>query len=123
MCHALDLFLDFTGRWDEMLSFHQQAEVKAVAAADHDEAGWRAFHAGWVHYLRGQADAVLTCADRAAEHWQTAQSGARERATAVRLRGQGRQLKRDYPAAIAAYREAIELDRSLSAESRARPSA
>ena len=54
---------------------NQQAEAKAVAAGDHDNAGWRAYQAGWVHYLRGQADAVLACADRAAAHWQTAQVG------------------------------------------------
>ena len=34
-----------------------------------------------------------------------------------RLRGVGHQLARDYPAAIAAYREALELRRSLSPES------
>ena len=96
---------------------NQQAEAKAVAAGDHDNAGWRAYQAGWVHYLREQADAVLACADRAAAHWQTAQAGARERAFAIRLRGLGHQLKADYPAAIAAYREALDLYRSLSAES------
>ena len=96
---------------------NQQAEAKAVAAGDHDNAGWRAYQAGWVHCLRQQADAVLACADRAAAHWQTAQAGARERATAIRLRGIGHQLKKDYPAAIAAYREALDLYRSLSAES------
>ena len=87
VCDALSYFLDFTGRWDEWLSLNQQAEAKAVAAGDHDKAGWRAYQAGWVHYLREQADAVLACADRAAAHWQTAQAGARERAFAIRLRG------------------------------------
>ena len=46
-----------------------------------------------------------------------AKAGARERAIAIRLRGIGHQLKKDYPAAIAAYREALELLRSLAAES------
>jgi len=117
VCSALYLFLDFTGRWDERLSLSQQAEAKAVAAGDHNNAGWRAYQAGLVHDLRGQADAVLACADRAAAHWQTAQAGAHERATAVCLRGLGHQLKRDYPAAIVAYREALDLWRGLSAES------
>ena len=117
VCAALRFFLEFTGRWDEWLSLEQQAEAKAVAAGDHDNAGWRAYQAGWVHYLRQQADAVLNCADRAAAHWQTAQAGARERAFAIRLRGLGHQLKKDYPAAIAAYREALDLYRTLSAES------
>ena len=44
-------------------------------------------------------------------------SGARERAFAIQLRGVGHRLKKDYPAAIADYREALELHRSLSAES------
>ena len=87
VCDALDDFLNFTGRWDEWLSLEQQAEAKAVAGGDHDNAGWRAFQAGYVHYLREQADAVLNCADRAAAHWQIAQAGARERAIAIRLRG------------------------------------
>jgi len=114
VCAALRFFFEFTGRWDEWLSLEQQAEAKAVAAGDHDKAGWRAFQSGWVPYLRKQADAVLACADRATAHWQTAQAGARERANAIRLRGIGHRLKVHYPAAIAAYREALDLYRSLS---------
>jgi hypothetical protein len=72
VCDALGDFLNFTGRWDERLSLNQQAEAKAVAAGDHDKAGWRAFQAGYVYCLREQADAVLACADRAAAHWQAA---------------------------------------------------
>ncbi|MGH8510350.1 MAG: tetratricopeptide repeat protein [Gammaproteobacteria bacterium] len=117
VCEALQDFLNFTGCWDERLSLSQQAEARAVAADDHDKAGWRAFQSGWIHYLRGQADAVLNCADRAQAHWQTAKSGARERATAIRLRGIGHGLKKDYPAAIANYREALDLFRTVSAES------
>jgi len=124
VCIALDGFLDFTGRWDEWLALSQQAEARAVAAGDHDNAGWRAYQAGWVHRLRGQAEAVLACADRAAAHWQQAfppgspgQAGTRERATALRLRGLGHRLQEDYPAAIAAFREVVELFRSLAAES------
>lgn len=87
--------------------------------------------AGWIHALREQADAVLACADRAAAHWNAAfspgnssspsgksvQAGARERATAIRLRGTGYHFKKDYPAAITAHREALDLDRGLSAAS------
>ncbi|WP_397196733.1 tetratricopeptide repeat protein [Nodosilinea sp. LEGE 07298] len=58
---------------------------------------------------------MLAWADRAATHWQAA--GARERAVAIGLRGIGHQLKQDYPTAISAYREALDLYRSLSAES------
>ena len=117
VCDALADFLNFTGRWDERLSLNLQAEAKAVAAVDHDKAGWRANHAGRVHYLREQGNEVLACAGRAENHWRNAQAGARERAVAISLRGLGHKLKQDYPAAIAAYREALDLDRTLSAES------
>ncbi len=117
VCEALSVFLNFTGRWDERLSLNQQAEAKSLAAGDHDKAGWRDYQAGWVYFLRGQGDAVLDCADRAAAHWQTAQSGARERSFAIRLRGHGHKLKKNYPSAIANYREVLALVRSLSAES------
>jgi tetratricopeptide (TPR) repeat protein len=108
-------FLDFTGRWDDLLWLHEQAEARALTAGDKENAGWRAYEAGWVYYLRGQADQVLACAARAAEHWQ--ESAPRNKATAIRLRGLGNRLKKDYPAAIAAYREALDIYRALSPES------
>ena len=117
VCDALRFFLEFTGRWDEWQSLEQQAEAKAAAAGDYSKAGWRAYQTGWVHYLRQQADEVLVYAERAAAHWQIAKAGVRERATAIQLRGLGHKLKKDYPAAIAAYCEVLALDRSLSAES------
>jgi ATP/maltotriose-dependent transcriptional regulator MalT len=117
VCDALGQFLHFQGRWDENVALCEKAEARAVAAADYDNAGWRAHEAGFIHFLRQQADAVLTCADRAAAHWARAKGGARERAFAIRLRGLGHQLKAEYPAAIAAYREALEMLRSLDAES------
>jgi hypothetical protein len=46
VCDALRVFLNFQGRWDERLALSEKAEAKAVAAADHDKAGWRAYHAG-----------------------------------------------------------------------------
>jgi len=118
VCQALNKFLQFTGLWDEGLSLNQQGEAIAVAAGDYDNAGWRAYEAGWIHYLRRQADPVLAHADRAAAHWRDAKAGTRESATAIQLRGLGHKLKKDYPAAIAAYREILELLRSLSAESK-----
>ncbi len=58
---------------------------------------------------------MLACAARAAEHWQD--STPRNKAIAIRLRGLGHKLNKDYPAAIAAYREALEIYRSISPES------
>lgn len=124
--HGLDYFLNFTGRWDEWLSLNQQAETRAIAAGDHLNAGWRAYQAGWVHRLRRQAEAVLTCADRAAKHWNQAfslggpnfgQSGIRERAIAIDLRALGHRMNRDSQAAILAYQEAVALHRSVAVES------
>jgi tetratricopeptide (TPR) repeat protein len=117
VCDALAHFLEFTGRWDEWLSLSRQAETRAVAASDYSNAGWWAYLAGMVHKRRGQADPVLAYADRAAAHWTKAKASARERAIVIRLRGLGHQLKEDFPAAIAAFRESLELQRTLSAES------
>lgn len=119
VCDALRDFLDFIGHWDEWLALACDAEGRAVAARDFASAGRRAYDAGWVHCLRGQSAKVLACADLAEDHWHKAQAGTRERATAIRLRGHGHRLAKDYPAAIAAYREAVELWRSLDPESEA----
>jgi len=117
VCGALNIFLDFTGRWDELIALSRDAEDKAAVAKDFLKAGWRAFRTGWVHYLRAQSAEVLACADRAEAHWREAQAGAREQAIAISLRGNGHHLAGDYTAAITAYREVVELWRILSPES------
>lgn len=118
VCDALDRFLDFSGRWDEWLALSRQAEDRALAAGDYYHAGCRAYWLGWVHCLRGQATEVLACAEHCAAHWQQApQAGAREKAAAIRLRGLGHQLEENYPAALAAYREALTLYRTIDPES------
>lgn len=117
VCKALGDFLDYTGRWDEWLTLVHKAEAMAIAAGDHVRAGSRAYQAGWVHYLRQEASSVLACADRATAYFKDTQSGARQLAFAIQLRGHGHRLKKDYPAAIAAFSEALRLDRSLFKES------
>ncbi|HEV3467932.1 MAG TPA: tetratricopeptide repeat protein [Pyrinomonadaceae bacterium] len=117
VCEALRNFLDFTGRWDELLVLSRDAEAEAVAAKDFRNAGWRAHSAGWVYRLRGQSAEVLAYSDRAEAHWREAQAGVHELATALHLRGIGHRLAKDYPAAIAASRQAVELWRTLSPES------
>ncbi len=124
VCAALDDFLDFQGRWDEWLALCEKAEARAVAAADHVNASWRTYQIGWIHRLRQQADAVLTCAARAAGHWERAfpkgngaQADARERAGVIGLCAMGHRLNGEYPAAIAAYREALDLHRTRAVES------
>jgi tetratricopeptide (TPR) repeat protein len=88
-----------------------------VATGDYFQAGRRAYEAGWVHFLRGEAEAVLACADRAAAHWRFAQVGIPERAAATSLKGSGQRLRGDYPAAVEAHREALNLLRSEAVES------
>jgi tetratricopeptide (TPR) repeat protein len=60
---------------------------------------------------------VLACAGRCEAHWQKTNAGAREKALAIRLRGLGHQVERNYSAAIVAYQEAVNLWRALSPES------
>lgn len=115
LCGALVDFLNFTGRWDEWLSLSLRAEEKAVAAQDVYHAVWQAYQAARVYYRHDQSAEVLACAARAEQHW--AKADARERAFSIRLRGTGHRLAKDYPAAIAAYKEAVSLWRALSPES------
>jgi len=117
LCHALNQFLDFSGRWDERLSLSQQAEEKALAAGDFANAGWRAYQVGFLYSQRDQGREVLSCAARCEAHWQKADAKAREKAFAIRLRGLGHTLEQDYPAGIAAYQEALALLRTIAPES------
>jgi nucleoside phosphorylase/tetratricopeptide (TPR) repeat protein len=110
VCIALRRFLDFSGRWDAWLALSLQAEEQAVIADDFKNAGWRAYDAGWVYYLRGQASEVLACAIRCTTHWEDIpQIDVQERAIAIRLRGLGYGLDENYAAAIGAYQEVIAL--------------
>jgi len=116
VCSQLVHFLNFTGRWDDRIWLFEQAEARALASDDKENAGWRAYNAGYTYNLRNQPAEVLACAVRAAEHWQDRIPF--HKATAILLRGLGHKLNKDYPAAIAAYREALEIHRSISPESR-----
>jgi nucleoside phosphorylase/tetratricopeptide (TPR) repeat protein len=118
LCNALRNFLHFSGRWDGWQSLSRQTEEKAVAAKDFYYAGWRAFESGWVSFLRAQPDEVLASAARSAVHWAKApQGGTHEKATALRLRGLGYRLRRDFPVAIEAMKEALDLWRAITPES------
>lgn len=114
-CDKLVFFLDFTGRWDEAIWLFEQAEKRAIAFADKENAGWKAYRAGYLYDLRHQPAVVLACAKRAAEHWQD--SIPRNKAVAIVLRAIGHELGKDYPAAIAAYHETLDTFRSISPES------
>jgi tetratricopeptide (TPR) repeat protein len=117
LCDALNTFLQFSGRWDDSLWLVQQAEECAQAADDFHNAGWRAYKQGVVYGWRRQAPDVLACADRAEAHWKKAKAGAREQACAMGLHGLGHRLEKDYPAARAAFQQALKLDLTLAPES------
>lgn len=117
VCDALRTFLDYSGRWDELLSLQSEGENRAEQARDYDTAGWRAYFAGAWYERRGNFAEVLACADRATAYWQVARVGGRERAAATTLRGHGHLGAGDYHAAIAAYRNALDLLRSLAPNS------
>jgi len=114
-CAKLNRFLNFTGRWDDWLWLWEQAEKRAIATDNQEYAGWCTFWAGNIYSLRNQATEVLSCASRTAEFWQD--SSPEKKATAIHLRGIGHELEKDYSAAIAAYREVLEIHRSISLES------
>jgi tetratricopeptide (TPR) repeat protein len=114
VCRQLFRFLDFTGRWDDLIWFFEQSEARALVATDKENAGWQAYRAGYTFYIRNQPAKVLACATRAAEHWQD--SILRNKAIAIRLRAIGHKLNKDYPAAIAAYHETLEIQRNISPE-------
>ena len=111
----IDYFLDFTGRWDDALWLTRATEERALATNNKEEAGRRAYEAGWIYQLRNQPAEVLACAARAAQHWQD--STPRNKAIAIQLRGLGHRMNEAFPAAIAAFREVVEIDRSISPES------
>jgi nucleoside phosphorylase/tetratricopeptide (TPR) repeat protein len=118
VCDALFNFLNFSGRLDECLNLNQQAEEKALSVKDSFNAGWRAYQAGWIYHLRGQVTEVLACAEWCTVHWEKAQAGAGERAWAIRLRGIGHYIAKDYLTAIEAFQEALTLWRAIAPESR-----
>jgi tetratricopeptide (TPR) repeat protein len=115
VCYQLAFFLNFTGRWDEAIWLYEQAEARALAADDKENAGVRTYQAGLTYYHRSQPTEVLACAARAAEHWQN--STPRNKAIAIQLRGLGHILSNDYSSAINALREVVEIDRTISPES------
>lgn len=112
VCEQLVQFLDFTGRWDVVLWLCSAAEGRALSEGDKDRAGWRAYQAGMVYCNRSQAVELLACAERAAANW--ADSEPRQKAIVIALSGHDHELQQDYPAAIAAYREALEICHALS---------
>lgn len=117
ICDALFQPCNYNGRYDESLVLNNDAENCAIAAGDYNNAGWRAYNAGWIYVLRGQSKEVLDCANRAEAHWLKEKTGIREQAIAISLRGNGYELAKDYIAAITSFQQAVEFNKSLNSES------
>jgi nucleoside phosphorylase/tetratricopeptide (TPR) repeat protein len=111
-CGALNTFLQFSGRWDELISLNERAEEVALEAGDFRAAGQRAFDAGWIYNLRNQGTEALACAARCEAHWQKSGEGFEQKAQVLHLRGHGYQILKDYPAAITAYEGFMSLYRN-----------
>jgi tetratricopeptide (TPR) repeat protein len=115
VCDALDSFLNFSGRWDEWMKISTDAEKRAVAGGDFQNAGWRAYETGFIHYLRGQSAKVLTCAGKAEEYFGKTKA-ERGRDYAIRLRGVGYEINEEYEKAAEAYQESLQLCRALGVD-------
>ncbi len=113
VCNALEFYSEFSGRWDDWLALCKIAEKRALDSGDLSNAARRAHNAGWIYYLRQQAGEVTDSAGREAKYRAATQAGPSERASAIRLRGLGHRLNRDFPTAIADFEEALVLYRSV----------
>lgn len=117
VCDALADFLDCACRWDESIALNRLTEDKAVSQRDFWKAGLRACGEASVMFLRGNAEGVHAAVDRAAAHWQHITPSHFGLGILSRRRGMGYELQEDFPAALAAYRETLQLWRVGSPES------
>jgi len=114
--NALRTFLQFSGRWDEGLTLAREAEHKAFATNDFDNAGRRAIESCRIYYHRGLSSEILACADRADGYWKDRVVHPTDRAEVLRWRGDGYRLAHNYPAAIASFKEAVVIWRTIGPE-------
>lgn len=114
-CEQVSFFLDYSGRWRPGLELHAAAEAKALAGGDVRDAGWRAHSQAWLYNLQGDGASCLQAAQRVAQHWQEEED--RLLAIAARVRGEAYHLLQDYPAAMHAFEQALQICRASNAES------
>lgn len=105
-CEALEIFLDFSGRWDEAIYLFREAEEKAVTVNDLSNASYRASNLASIYERRNQYDEAVACAKRASEYWENAKTGDRGKYTSTKLLGELYNLQGNSSAAIAAFKEA-----------------
>ncbi|HTP09023.1 MAG TPA: tetratricopeptide repeat protein [Anaerolineae bacterium] len=115
VCQSLYSFLSSSGRWDEQLALHAEGEKAAVAANDWINAGWRVYGMAFVYRERNQTSELKECARRVSTYWSA--PSVHERVFAVRLVGQVAMAEWDYPAAVAAFQESLDLQRAFDPDS------
>lgn len=118
VCEALVFFLQFSGRWDAALQLLAEAETQALLVKDFARACFLADWMGIFYYALGETEALLVLSNRYNGYWHQPGFGAEEQTSALKLRGKSFELKQEYPAAVAAYTESLNLQRSLTAGSR-----
>lgn len=111
VCQWLYSFLSSSGRWDEQLALHAEGEKSAIAANDWINAGWRVYGMAFVYRERNQTPELVECARRVNTYWSA--PSVHERVFAVRLVGQVAMAERNYPAAVTAFRESLDLQRAF----------
>jgi len=113
---ALRFFLFYRGYWDEGIRLATWAYRADEAREAWRDAGWRAYDVAWIHYTRGETNAVQTWADRM-ERAMARAGTRRDRAYVTRLRGLIAQQRGDLDEAERRYKEALAAYRALGEES------
>jgi peroxiredoxin Q/BCP len=106
------------GFWDESLSLCKHAQDLAVRHGDLKEAGWRAYQAGYIYFLREQQPELDACVENASRFWGRPDTMQREKNALIRLSGLSHWLRRDHDAAINDFQTALSQDRALNLVSR-----
>lgn len=115
VCDSIYFFLEYSGRWDELLSLCREAEAKAVAAGDRASARRQAYLEAWLHFYRSDGEALQACTDRLSTYVESGDAGYA--AAVFRLRGMLHHLRNDDGAAINAFEQGLDLLRSVAPES------
>ena len=111
LAKALNQYLWFQGRWDEIIQLNEHAYALMLALEDWRQAGWRAYDVAFTHVNRAATDEAARWTERCNAAWERSGSKS-EQAWGTHLRGVLAQQRGDYPtaekhfqAALVAYRE------------------
>ena len=108
-------FLEYSGKWDLLLSLNKKSENQAIGDGDIKRAGWRSYQAGWLYFYRGEISAVNECAEHCRKYFS--QTGDWEKTLATQLFGHSYYLQKDFASAINLYHEVVKIRRTLAPDS------